>query len=132
MDKNELEYARIRAGADRYRETVQLIKFFIGCLACAASIWLIFEGLSKVIGNQDADGITAFAKVIEALKIGSILGYIFGAGAVAAWKVERTAKKRAIREKSRYQKLAEKADVNRTTSGLSETGDTPTEEAYHD
>lgn len=131
MKDNELEYARITNQASNFREVLQLIKYGIGCITFAASLWLIFEGLSKVIGDQTPDGITALAKVIEALKIGSILGYVFGAGALIAWRRERTGKKRAIREKSRYQKLAERTDVNRTSSGLNETGDTPDED-HHD
>lgn len=128
MKNNEVEYARIREGASNFRESLQLIKHALGCATFAVSIWLIFEGLTKVIGHQDADGITAFAKVIEALELGSILGYLFGGAATVAWRRERKAKKRAIREKSRYQKQVEKADANRTTSGLNETGDTPDED----
>jgi hypothetical protein len=45
-----------------------------------------------------------------------------------AWKRERNQKKRAIREKSRYQKLVEGADPNRSSSGLTDTGETPPEE----
>ncbi|MRX08611.1 hypothetical protein GJ697_12245 [Pseudoduganella sp. FT25W] len=128
MKSSELEIAKIRDGGDRFRQKVDLAKYVIACATGLGALWLIFEGLAKIVARQDADGISALAKVIEAVHIGSILGYIFGAGAAIAWRKERLSKKRAIREKSRYQKMVEGGDKNRSSSGLNESGDDPEEE----
>lgn len=125
---SELELARIREGGFQFRQKMELIKHGLSCATFLAGLWLIFSGLAKIIDKQDPDGLSALARVVEAIHIGSILGYVFGIGAVAAWRLERTGKKRAIREKSRYQKLAEKNDLGRSTSGLNDTGDDPEED----
>ncbi len=43
------------------------------------------------------------------------------------WRIERNGKKRAIKEKQKYQKLAESSDLYRSSSCLTEQGDTPKE-----
>jgi hypothetical protein len=125
---SDVEFARIREGGLQFRQKMELAKHLISCLTCLAALWLIFDGLARIIDKQNPDGLSALAKVIEAVHIGSILGYIFGVGAVAAWHRERNGKKRAIREKSRYQKLAERNDNGRSSSGLNDTGDDPEED----
>lgn len=128
---SELEMTKIKENGMLVRQKLDLAKYIAGCITALAALWIIFNGLATVIEKQDPSGLTALAKVIEAVHIGSILGYVFGIGAVAAWRLERTGKKRAIREKSKYQKRLEKGDHNRTSSGLNDTGDDP-EEDYDD
>lgn len=125
MRKSDVEYAQIKADSAKFALSIDLIKQVITATAYLGAIWLIFEGLAKILSGQKADGIMAIATVIEALKIGSILGYAWGAGMTVAWKNERSGKKRAIIEKNRYQILAESSHPNRTTSGLNSDGSTP-------
>ena len=42
-----------------------------------------------------------------------------------AWRIERNGKKRAIFEKQKFQKIAESSDTYRSSSCLTEKGDTP-------
>lgn len=128
MKKEDLEYAKIQNDGQKFSSVIDLIKFIVRYGTYLAAIWLIFEGLKKILVGQDSDGILAIAKVIDALKIGSILGYVFGFGATAAWSHERKGKKRAIREKNKYQKIAERMQPNRISSGLNEDGSTPIED----
>ena len=128
MEKKELEYAKMNLAAERFNTIIELIKYFIKYGSFLVALWLIFEGLEKILVGQNADGITAIAKVVEALKIGSIIGYVFGLGATVSWNKERIGKIRAIKEKNKYQKIAEQSQPNRTSSGLNEDGSTPAEE----
>ena len=128
MNKNELEYAKAQLSSKTTGEIFATLRHIISVLSVLCAIWLIFDGLHKVIGDKNPDGIAAIAKVIEAVKLGSILGYLWGAGATTAWMLERKGKKRAIAQKSKYQKAAEEGDPNRSSSKLTETGDTPTED----
>lgn len=127
MNKNELEYAKAQFGAQKFDATIGLIRTIVLGGITLGGVWLLFDGLNKVIGGQTPDGISAFAKVINALQLGSVVGYIWGAGATTGWVMERRGKKRAISEKSRFQKLAESGEPNRTSSGLTSTGETPTD-----
>lgn len=128
MNKNELEFAKAQLGAAKVDAIIKLIRHVVSALALLVGLWITFDGLHKVIAGQSPDGITAFAKVIDALKLGSIFGYLWGAGASVAWLHERRGKKRAISKKSKYQQIVESSDSYRSTSGLTETGDTPVEE----
>lgn len=129
MNKNELEYRKALLGAERFNTVVGTIRHVVSAAAVLGALWLIFDGLHKVIGGQSADGIGAFAKVVEALNLGSIVGYIWGGGATAVWWRERKGKQRIIREKRKLQQMVEQQDPNRTSSGLTDTGATPCAEA---
>lgn len=129
MNKNELEYKKALLGAERFNTMARSIRHAVSAGAMLGAIWLIFDGLFKVIGGQSADGIGAFAKVVEALNLGSILGYAWGGGVTVAWWRERKGKHRIIREKRNLQQQLEQHDPGRTSSGLTETGATPCMEA---
>lgn len=128
VNKNELEYHKARANAERFGHIIQLVSRLMLGLIVLAGIWVFFDGLAKVLTGQSPEGISAFAKVIEALELGSIIGYLWGAGASAAWYRERRGKQRIIQEKSRLQRQAEDGDPYRTTSGLTEIGGSPARE----
>lgn len=125
MTKNELEARKITAGSEKFGDVLELIKYFIGCVTFAFSLWIIFFSLEKMLQFQSSDGIGAIAKVFQAINMGSILGYIFGGIGVFSWNHERQGKKRAIKEKNKFQKLVEDKDGERMSSGLDETGGTP-------
>lgn len=126
--KHELEYQIALIQAEKFNTVAKLIRTVFLALATLGAIWLVFDGLEKVIGSQSPDGISAFAKVLEALKLGSIIGYMWGFGATAAWYRERKGKQRIIREKSSLQRTMEADDEYRTSSGLTEVGGTPVRE----
>lgn len=125
MNKHELLYQQHLLRSKVHDRIFDIVALIIRSGTWLFGIHLIFAGLQQVLQGHDADGIAAFAKIVEALNLGSILGYVWGAGATAAYVVANRGRKRAISEKSKYQKRAESLDPNRTTSGLTETGDTP-------
>jgi hypothetical protein len=128
MNKNEIQHHKNLLDAKTTDSKIRLISQILRSATYLIAIWLIFDGLHKVIAGQNSDGIGAVAKVIEALHIGTILGYVWGGTATLAYMHERKGKKRLVREKNKYQRKAEQADLNRTSSGLTETGGTPEEE----
>lgn len=125
MNKNELTLQMKKQSVKVLDLWIGFAKHAISALGVVVSVWLIFRGLEPILAGKDADSISAFAKVVDALKMGSILGYVWGAGATGLYVLERGAKKRAIRRKSALQKQLEQGEPNRTSCQLTETGNTP-------
>lgn len=88
------------------------------------ALWIIIKGLEPFL-YSDPNIINAIAVVIEKINISNITGYIVATLTSCGWYLERRGKKRAIIEKGKYQKIAEQNDDFRSTSGLTETGETP-------
>jgi hypothetical protein len=78
-----------------------------------------------MVAGQSPDGIGALAKVLQALNLGSTVGYMWGFGATVAWKMERDGKRRIIRKKGELQKRVEGGDAYRSSSGLNHHGNDP-------
>lgn len=130
MDQNELELkkAELSAGAIKFNAVIKLCGQIVAAVTVIACVWIIFKELYDIVSTQSPEGISAFAKVINALKLGSIIGYLWGGGMSVAWWKERKGKKRAISLKGKYQKSHEASDTYRSSSELTEEGDTPDEE----
>jgi hypothetical protein len=124
MTKQEQELKLAEIGVQKLQIWLSIPRLVFICLTLLGSIYLIFEGLKPVI-SQNADAITAFAKVIEALNLGTILSWSISGLASVGYVIERKGKQRAIREKARYQKEAESLDGYRSSSGMNETGTSP-------
>lgn len=125
MNKNELEFERANLSAMKFREVMSLARTVIMAGAGVWAISLIMGGLSDMILGQTPDGIGALAKVVEALKLGEMVGYLWGAIASVAWGIERRGKQRIVREKGRLQSQVEASDAYRSSSGLDPAGQTP-------
>jgi hypothetical protein len=125
MNKNELEYAKVQADAVKFDTKAKLVRHLLSILGVLVAIRFIFNGVNQLIAGQGPDGIMAISKVINAMSLGHLLGYIWGATMSVLWVTERKGKKRAIEKKSKYQKTAEEGDGYRGSSNLTETGDTP-------
>ncbi len=125
MSKNDVEIERIRASISKFESSMATARYIAGRIATLWAVWLVFDGINKIITGRDAATIDAISKLIGALRLGSVLGYVAAILCGAGWYFERQGKKRAIREKSRYQSVVERDDPYRTSSGLTETGDTP-------
>jgi len=59
------------------------------------------------------------------LNFSNTTGYLLTGFTGIGWSIERRGKKRAIKEKGKYQNLAESKDSYRSSSGLTNTGETP-------
>lgn len=103
---------------------IGLVRYVILCFTILGAIAVMFWGLHPFIG-QDATVITAFGRLISALNIGNWLSYLISAVLYIAWWNERSGKKRAIQQKAHFQDIVEHDEPNRSSSGLSPTGDTP-------
>ncbi len=125
MSKHEVEIAAIRASSKKFDSGMETFRYALLLAAVVAAIWVCFDGVHKLTDGRDAETISAISAIINALELGSVLGYIVAAICGVGWYVERKGKKRAIIQKSSYQKMVEANDPYRPTSGLTETGDTP-------
>lgn len=105
-------------------EICSTIRVGLRCGAMCGIFYIVMAGL-KEIALSSPEGISALAKVVEAFKFGTVSAYMLAGGLSIAWVAERNGKKRAIQEKSRYQRLLESTDPHRSSSGLTDTGDTP-------
>lgn len=127
MNKNEYNLESKRLDVEKLKYYVKLGTHIITALSWVGAVWLIFKGMEPILKGLDADQIGAVARVFEALNLGSMSGYIWGAVATVAYHIEKKGKKRAITKKAEYQQIVESFDVNRTSSGLSKTGESPRE-----
>lgn len=128
MNKHEVELEKARLEARRFQGWIGLAAHTITVFGGVAVVYFIFDGLRPLIVGQSPEAIAALAKVVEAVNPATYSGYLFGAVATGAWWLERKGKKRAIQRKSDFQKELEAGDKNRTSSGLTPTGDTPKED----
>lgn len=127
MNKNELAFEQAKLSMRRFELVVGLLSHVTVIGGIGLCVWLVFEGLRPLVQGQSPEAISALAKVVQALELGSMAGYAWGVIASGAWWLERRGKQRAISAKSRYQRIAEANDPERTSSGLTEVGATPRE-----
>lgn len=113
----DLELMKIRG----YFALCSLIVRTIGLVII---FWLIIDGLKSIAASAPGQ-IGALVKLVEALKLSEVIPWCVSGLCGSVWLLERKGKKRAIREKSRLQRIVEANDPDRTTCGLTETGDTP-------
>ncbi len=121
---DDVELAKLYVSAQRFDAIIDLIKHLISVCGGVFAIYIIFQGLIPFL-TASPDVLSAMALVIEKINFSNTIGYIVGAGGIIAAALERKGKKRAIKEKGKFQKMLESADEYRSTSRLTETGDTP-------
>lgn len=122
--KTQVEMAQIEANKEKFVSSVRLIKHLITVLGAVTAIFLCMTGLEN-IAKTAPESINALANFVDKLNISNIVLMVTTAGASAGWYRSERGRKRAIKEKSKYQKMVEKDDVYRSSSGLMETGETP-------
>lgn len=101
-----------------------LLGVVIRCVAVYVIVQLIIDGLVE-ISEKSPQQIFALSAFAAKLKLSDIISWIISAVCMVGYFCERNGKKRAIKKISRLQKEVEKDDPNRTSSGLTITGDTP-------
>ncbi|KVK90323.1 hypothetical protein [Burkholderia cepacia] len=92
MDTNELKLAQAKLESKNLviSQVFTTVRFLAICCTVGASIYFIMTGLH----GQSEGSIAAFAKVVDAMKLGSVLGYGWGVVATGAYIVERSRKKK--------------------------------------
>lgn len=115
---------RIEGGARRVATICDAIKHavslacIVGCLATIG--WTVVE-----VSRAAPGSIRALAVFVRDWKLTEIVLVLGNVAWYGLYRKERRGKKRAIVRKSEYQKIAEASDPQRSTSGLTSTGDTP-------
>lgn len=126
MNKNEFEVKKAIVEAQKFDTSVGLVKHVATLGAAVWALQIIFDGIKPFIG-QNPEAIAAFAKLVAAINPSNITGYFLAAICGLGWRLERTGKQRAISKKSELQKQLEAGDKYRSSSGLTDIGQTPKE-----
>lgn len=124
MNKNELEFAKLRLGAEKFGKVLNFFKALATLGTILGCIYLIFDAL-VLMANANPEGVSAIAEVVKNLEIGSILGYVVAAGCAGGWMLERKGKKRLLVDYANRRATREAGDAYHESSGLTESGDTP-------
>jgi hypothetical protein len=122
--KQDVELEKIKFSSEKFHAVCDVLKHLISAGAVLFAIRIIFWGLEPFL-SSNPDTIKSIAVIIEKINFSNITGYILAAGTGSGWYIERRGKKRAIREKGRYQKIVESEDDYRSSSGLTKSGETP-------
>lgn len=105
-------------------EGSSIIRTGMRCAAWLFAFWMMFSSLRDVALHRP-EALEGMASVVRAFALDRWV-YVLTVGvATVAWYTERSGKKRAIREKGKYQGRAEGNLPGRTSSGLTDTGETP-------
>jgi hypothetical protein len=124
MDKREFEISKLAIKAKRLESYLGIVRLLLVCGTIVFAIHLILAGIRPIIG-QSADQINALASFVQSFHLGSIFGYVLAGIFGVAWAVERKGKHRAIQQKAHFQDIAERNEPNRSSSGLTQTGQSP-------
>ena len=123
-NKHDVAIAQPEHGCERFLAMVDLAKVAFRCIFAGVSVWLVARTIQAMIG-QDASSLRGLAAVVEAFSVDRIVLILGNIILGTACVVERRGKKRAIREKGKLQRRLEDGEPNRSTSGLTDTGDLP-------
>lgn len=124
MHKNEFELQKLIVRSKNVEQYLGFAKHIATMGFGTFCVYLIFEGLSKIAGNNSSS-LIALASVIEKLHPSSFLSLLIGAGGIAGWGYERVGKKRLLKKVSENRKSIESKDPYNASSGLTDAGETP-------
>lgn len=122
----DVEILKIEADSVKHKTNCQVLKHVVTCITYLVAVFLFFKGLEPFLSAKP-DVLTVLEKIIDKLNFFNCTAYFLCGLVGVAWKLERNGKKRAIKEKSKYQSLLEQKDLYRSSSGLTKTGETPKE-----
>lgn len=123
-DSAEIKIEKIRASTRKFSMVCGVIKHAISIGCMLASLKILFVGLQPFL-TSNPEAIKAIALIIEKINVSNITGYLLASATATGWYIERKGKKRAIRQKGKYQKMIESSDDYRSSSGLTKSGETP-------
>ncbi|UGA37810.1 hypothetical protein JOS77_28320 [Chromobacterium haemolyticum] len=125
--QHELDKERLRhsTSIQKWQIFAKTLTSFGGYGTALLAIWLVLSGLEPLISGKSAQDLKALAEIVSAMQLHTIVGYALAAVTTTAWYYERSGKKRAIEMKSFYQQKLEGGEPNRSSSGLTPTGETP-------
>jgi len=120
----ELELKRIDARASIFAQKCDLFKKFIQAITLLGVVGMLIYCVIKV-AECNTDSIKALSQFVKDFRISNTILGLSNFIWLGLYYKERKGKKRAIEQKGAYQIAAEKNDANRSSSGLTATGDTP-------
>lgn len=138
MDINEQKVEEARYSAQKFAEVSKTIRYLFTVSWRLVGVWLLVSGIVQIIAELPQEGRVAivaklFDTSVELFEVAKTSSYFIPfcccsmmmIVAGIAWWREHLRCNRLVKEKARWQKIAESQDSYRTSSGLTETGDTP-------
>ena len=110
---------------EKFGEIAGIVKLSIKSITGVLIAYFCFYKTLTFVSTQNPDAIDALATFASKCKLPLLLSGAANLILGTAVTMERNGKKRAIREKGTYQKKYESSISDRTTSGLTPTGNTP-------
>jgi hypothetical protein len=123
-NKHDIDLAKIDATRQKTLAVVGMISTFFKVAGFVLAAKFFMDGLEQIVLGKP-ESISALAKLAEAMNLGTVSGYLLAGGIGLAWDRERRGKKRAIQKYATIKRLH---GPNESTSGLTDTGDTPDED----
>jgi hypothetical protein len=125
VNKQDLALAKLQTSASKFGAVMTFAKTIANNATILGCMWIAFAGL-KEITMSNPDGVHAVAELVKNLNLGSWLGYIWGGVATGGYMLERRGKKRLLKPYADQRTAREVNDPYHGSSGLNESGDSPT------
>lgn len=122
-NKHDAEIEKAHAGAQKFSEGINLARVIVVCATVMGSIYICWSGLKGLVPATGPQ-LEGMAKIIQAFKLSDILHYALDGVLGVSLGISRRNTKRALKEKARFQALAE-GNPGRSSSGLTPGGTTP-------
>lgn len=104
---------------------VDLLKHTLQLGAGLGFAWLFFDCV-QALTSANPERLKALATVITSMSLDRVVPWILSGGLGIAYAQERAGKKRLVRKLAAKRGEVEQDDAYAGSSGLNETGDTPT------
>lgn len=124
--EHELELMKIQQSISQWQQGIGLLTLLVKCAVGLGALYIFMAGIAEITSTSSTDQIHALTKFAHEMNAGYLVYGLFAALGIGAYARERSGKKRAIKKLGEQRKLNESKDPGgRTTSNLTETGDTP-------
>ena len=115
------------ARAEKIKAWARLINPNLRTIAVTGLIAYALYSINNYLSYPE-ENLNAVANILKQFHFGEVLPWLLAGTSVALAHRERKGKQRAIKEKSKFQKLYEADDAHRSSSKLTPIGTTPKEE----
>lgn len=116
---------KLAFSVERWRITCDLLTTLCRCILTGVVAYCFFEAI-KYLGTQSPEHLSGFAVIAEKLTVGTTVSISINVFFwPALWYKEYKAKKRAIKITGDLRRELERNDPQRSSSGLTSTGENP-------
>jgi hypothetical protein len=123
--KNPVQLAAIQAQVQIVGQIAGVFKTALAGGFSLACVYVVMEGLKSIV-LASPESIKALSQVVANIHLNGIVGALVGLAGVSFGMYERKGKKRMVPGYAAARRKIEQHDPYHASSGLTESGDTPT------